>query len=112
MRIARLSKQLAKRYLSFRSLAQAGGVNTPGTSETRHGLWLRRHGIAVFLTSVSLLWGAGFVQMEDGSLPSFDRSGVAAAFASDAGSSETSERLRTSAKQGARYRSGGEQPGP
>jgi hypothetical protein len=87
-------------------------VDTPGTSETKRGLLLRRHGVAVLLASATLLWGAGFFQIEDGRVPLLDRGGVVAALASEAGSSATMERLRISAMQGARRGSGGERPGP
>jgi hypothetical protein len=87
-------------------------MNTPGTGEARRGHLLRRHGVAVFLTSVLLLWGAGFARMEDGSIPTLDRGGVVAALASEAGSSTVAERLRVSAMQGTRRHPGGKRPGP
>ncbi|MDX6609461.1 MAG: hypothetical protein QOF85_1386 [Solirubrobacterales bacterium] len=86
-------------------------MSTLGTSETKRSLLLRRHGIAVFFASASLLWGVGFAQLGDGRLPSFDRN-VVAALASEADSSAAAERLRTSAMQGAPRHPGGERPGP
>ena len=68
----------------------------PGTGETRRELSLRRHGIAAFLVSASLLWGAGFAQMEDGRVAP-PLGGIVAAVASEAESNSTSERLRNSA---------------
>ena len=66
-----------------------------GRGETRRELSLRRHGVAAFLVSASLLWGAGFAQVEDGraALP---LAGMVAAVASEAEASSASERLRNS----------------
>lgn len=67
-----------------------------GTGETRRGLTLKRHGVAAFLISASLLWGAGFAQVEDGrATPTL--AGMVAAVAAEAESSSASERLRNSA---------------
>jgi hypothetical protein len=66
-----------------------------GTGETRRELSLRRHGVAAFLVSASLLWGAGFAQIEDGRVAP-PLGGVVAAVASEAESSSASERLRNS----------------
>jgi hypothetical protein len=67
----------------------------PGTGETQRRLSLRRHGVAAFLVSASLLWGAAFAQIEDGgAVPPLG--GVIAAVASEAESSSASERLRNS----------------
>ena len=65
-----------------------------GTGEARRGLSLR-HGIAAFLVGASLLWGAGFAQVEDGRVAR-PLGAVVAAVASEAESSSASERLRNS----------------
>jgi hypothetical protein len=56
----------------------------------------------VILTGASLLWGAGFAQMENGRVPPLDRGAVVTALASEAGTSAATERLRTSAMHSAR----------
>jgi hypothetical protein len=71
-------------------------MSRPAKSKARSGVILRRHGIAAFLAGASLLWGAGFAQIEDGQ-GARPLGGIVAAVASEAESITTSERQRNSA---------------